>query len=438
MYVHVTNRFRKSSIFSVFCKKTFVTTSQSSSYEHQYLANKCNINDFKQLLEVENDKMHTNDYPYANEIKSGVVIYDNNNIPYDNQNERKQIQAEMCKAFIQGSGIVVIKNSIETDIVDNVTKTFLNILENEKLNGKNQKDHFGKEGANGRIWNALEKLAVEDPHGFTKYYSSNAIHLVSNAYLGPSYQMTSQINLVYPGGEAQQAHRDYHLGFQGNDVIEQFPSHVHQLCSQLTLQGAVAHCDMPLISGPTEYLPHSHKYKYGYLAYRIDEFQTYFKNNFIQLPLNKGDSIFFNPAVFHAAGSNTSNDINRMANLLQVSSAFGRPMETVDRLNMISNIYPTLLKIVVAGSEEEENGWTKEKTKNVIASVADGYSFPTNLDTDPPIETTGLAPEPQAELMWKCIQNNCKWEEDAKEIFQSHWKKKRSGLDVDDGSKNNV
>ena len=26
--------------------------------------------------------------------------------------------------------------------------------------------------------------------------------------------MTAQINLVHPGGSAQQAHRDYHLGFQ--------------------------------------------------------------------------------------------------------------------------------------------------------------------------------------------------------------------------------
>ena len=142
------------------------------------------------------------------------------------------------------------------------------------------KDKFGKKTSLDYLFKKYETDKSNVGHGFTKYYSSNAIHLVSNAYLGPSYQMTSQINLVYPGGEAQQAHRDYHLGFQGNDVIEQFPSHVHQLCSQLTLQGAVAHCDMPLISGPTEYLPHSHKYKYGYLAYRIDEFQTYFKTGF--------------------------------------------------------------------------------------------------------------------------------------------------------------
>jgi len=48
--------------------------------------------------------------------------------------------------------------------------------------------------------------------------------------------------------------------------------------------------------------------------------------------LSKGDGIFFNPALLHAAGHNRSADIRRMANLLQVSSAIGRCMETVDRV----------------------------------------------------------------------------------------------------------
>ena len=44
--------------------------------------------------------------------------------------------------------------------------------------------------------------------------------------------------------------------------------------------------------------------------------------------------MFFNPALFHAAGANHTTDVNRMANLLQVSSAFGRAMEAVDRGRM--------------------------------------------------------------------------------------------------------
>ena len=62
----------------------------------------------------------------------------------------------------------------------------------------------------------------------------------------------------------------------------------------------------------------------------------------MQLPLAKGDAAFFNPALFHAAGTNRSKDIRRMANLLQVSSAFGRAMESMDRTRMSATLYPAL------------------------------------------------------------------------------------------------
>lgn len=157
----------------------------------------------------------------------------------------------------------------------------------------------------------------------------------------------------------------------------------------LTLQGAVAHVDMPVESGPTRYLPHSQKYAHGYVAYRRPEFQEYFRAHHIQLPLAKGDAVFFNPALFHAAGSNHSPDIKRMANLLQISSAFGRAMETVDRSRVVAAIYPALLAA--------REGLGPQGVANVIAASAEGYSFPTNLDRDQPIG--GLAPPTQAELV---------------------------------------
>ncbi|MEV4709049.1 phytanoyl-CoA dioxygenase family protein [Actinoplanes sp. NPDC049316] len=39
------------------------------------------------------------------------------------------------------------------------------------------------------------------------------------------------------------------------------------------------------------------------------------EGNHVQLPLTKGDAAFFNPAVFHGAGTNRSTDVKRMANL---------------------------------------------------------------------------------------------------------------------------
>jgi ectoine hydroxylase-related dioxygenase (phytanoyl-CoA dioxygenase family) len=165
---------------------------------------------------------------------------------------------------------------------------------------------------------------------------------------------------------------------------------VHRLSPVLTLQGAVAHTDMPLESGPTKYLPHSQKYEPGYLAWRRPEFREHFEANFVALPLAKGDAAFFNPALFHAAGTNRSADIRRMANLLQVSSAFGRAMESVDREKMSNAVFPALLEAKAAGAEEQA-------LRNAVAACAEGYSFPTNLDRDQPVD--GLVPPSQASIV---------------------------------------
>jgi ectoine hydroxylase-related dioxygenase (phytanoyl-CoA dioxygenase family) len=202
------------------------------------------------------------------------------------------------------------------------------------------------------------------------------------------------VNVVNPGGQAQTAHRDYHLGFQDNDVVERYPAHVHRLSPVLTLQGAVAHTDMPIETGPTQYLPHSQKYEPGYLAWRRPEFREHFEATFVQLPLAKGDAAFFNPALFHAAGTNRSADIRRMANLLQVSSAFGRTMESVDREKMCNAVFPALLAAQAAGADAQS-------LANAVAACGDGYSFPTNLDRDQPVD--GLAPETQAQLLARAV-----------------------------------
>jgi ectoine hydroxylase-related dioxygenase (phytanoyl-CoA dioxygenase family) len=207
--------------------------------------------------------------------------------------------------------------------------------------------------------------------------------------------MTSQVNVVRPGGQAQQAHRDYHLGFQTVEQAEHYPAHVHAMSSFLTLQGAVAHSDMPVESGPTKLLPFSQRYAQGYLAWRRQDFRDYFETHYVQLPLDKGDALFFNPALFHAAGSNRTTSVQRMANLLQISSAYGRAMESLNRAKMCESLYPVLLDAM------REQSITSEEADAVIASCAEGYPFPTNLDRDPPLG--GLAPESQQGLFHRAL-----------------------------------
>jgi ectoine hydroxylase-related dioxygenase (phytanoyl-CoA dioxygenase family) len=113
----------------------------------------------------------------------------------------------------------------------------------------------------------------------------------------------------------------------------------------------------------------------------------------VQLPLSKGDALFFNPALFHAGGSNQSANVQRMVNLLQISSAFGRAMEAVDRDAMVRHAYGALRAAATHMSADD--------LAAAVAATAEGYSFPTNLDTDPPIG--GNAPQTQADILWRAL-----------------------------------
>ncbi|GHA66354.1 phytanoyl-CoA dioxygenase [Streptomyces tauricus] len=350
----------------------------------------CDLDGFRELVERGTDPA---DHPYAAAVEHNVPLYDSESLRAEVRTPegRRNVQAELVRALADGPGIVVFKGAFpDRGVLDRATGVFDALIAEQRASGAVAGDHFAKPGANDRVWNALEKAALLDPEAFADYYANDILALVSHAWLGPGYQVTSQINVVNPGGAAQTVHRDYHLGFLSNEVAAAYPAHVHRLSPVLTLQGAVAHCDMPVESGPTMYLPHSQKYEPGYLAWRLPEFHAYFEAHHVQLPLAAGDAVFFNPALFHAAGHNTSADIRRMANLLQVSSAFGRAMESVDREAVSNAVYPVLLARAGEGAGRE---WLDA----VIASSAEGYAFPTNLDSDPPVG--GLALASQADLV---------------------------------------
>jgi ectoine hydroxylase-related dioxygenase (phytanoyl-CoA dioxygenase family) len=370
------------------------SATRRTSQPAQLRAADCDLADFVPLVEQTPDPA---DYPLATEVVDRVLVYDAERLRAEvaRPDGEDAVSAELVRAFTDGPGVVAIRGAFpDPVVVDRATAAFDAMIADEKAAGGAKGDHFAKAGANDRVWNALEKLALRDPGTFVDYYANDVIALVSRAWLGPGYQVTSQVNVVRPGGQAQDPHRDYHLGFLENDVVERYPTHVHLLSPVLTLQGAVAHSDMPVESGPTMYLPYSHQYAPGYLAWRLPEFRDHFQSHYVQLALAKGDAVFFNPALFHGAGTNVSADIQRVANLLQVSSAFGRAMETVDRNRVLRAIYPVLLERRAAGMPEEA-------LARALASAAEGYPFPTNLDLDQPVG--GMTPASQAELAARAL-----------------------------------
>jgi ectoine hydroxylase-related dioxygenase (phytanoyl-CoA dioxygenase family) len=66
-------------------------------------------------------------------------------------------------------------------------------------------------------------------------------------------------------------------------------------------------------------------------------------------------------------------------------------METVDRGRMARAVFPVL-----------RQGRAGIDVANVIAATAEGYSFPTNLDRNPPIG--GLAPKTQADYLAQAVR----------------------------------
>ncbi|MCP4386362.1 MAG: phytanoyl-CoA dioxygenase [Hyphomicrobiales bacterium] len=349
----------------------------------------CSIEDFEKLLD---DRSSWAGAPNAVTIEQGIPIYDAVEIGklVDDSAAIAALMSEWASTLLDGPGIVAFKRAIpDAALLDEATDVLNRIIEEERKTNAGG-DHFAKTGANSRMWNAHEKLCMASPEVFARYNANDVIPLISRSWLGPHYQLTAQVNVVRPGGEAQTPHRDYHMGFQSFDELRQYPAHVHRLSPALTLQGAIAHCDMPVESGPTKLLPYSQRYLPGYFATNLPAFQAYFEKRHAQVPLEKGDMVFFNPAVFHAAGANRTTDIHRFANLVQIGSCYGRSTEIVDRGRISSTLYPILSAMKKSGALSER------QIENVIAASADGYPFPANLDNDSP--TSGMAPPSQQDL----------------------------------------
>ncbi|KAF1969640.1 PhyH-domain-containing protein [Bimuria novae-zelandiae CBS 107.79] len=336
-------------------------------------------------------------YPLAASIEANVPTYELPDFSALSAAQRSALQDEWYHILLSGPGVFVTKRLYKDNtLLERVNTAYSSIIDEEKKRSGKRGDHFAGSGANDRIWNSVSKHCLQDADSFLEYYSNPWLPLISSAWLGPHHRLTAQVNIVKPGAQAQISHRDYHIGFQDNESCAKFPKALQVASQFLTLQGAVAHSDMPLDSGPTRLLPFSQKFEEGYMAYRIPVFQEYFLAKYVSVPLDQGDGLFFNPALFHAAGRNDSADIMRSANLLQISSAFGKPMEMIDTYPLVGATWDAL-------RERYEKEGLSDEVKAFVSNVAEGYPFPTNLDRRVP-ETAGMAPESEQDLLLRALE----------------------------------
>ena len=367
-------------------------------------------------------------YPLACEIISNIPIYDLASLEQSlTSTTLSSLQDEWHHILHEGPGVYVLRSMYakQTQTLAATNDAFNAIIAREKTSSIKKGDHFAAGGTNDRIWNSFSKHALQDPHSFVDYYSNPWLAAVSESWLGPAYRITAQVNAVHPGGAAQDTHRDYHLGFQEEEAASRFPAATHIASQFLTLQGAVAHTDMPVQSGPTRFLPFSQTFRAGYLAWRKDEFKRFFQDEYVALPLRLGDGVFFNPALFHAAGANEMGDgFRRVANLLQVSSAFGKPMEMVDSLPVVKGIWELMRERYrvaggVAGRLDPEGCKEQRELRALVQAVAEGYPFPTNLDQRPPAPS-GMAPESEQDIVLRGLEEGWDTEEIVAALEKMH------------------
>ena len=206
----------------------------------------CSLEEFRAHVEQRTDP---SDCRHAADIVSNIPVYDGVQIAKDLKDDADwlPVMAEWNRVWAKGPGIVLVRRGLaDIGLLDAVTDKLNEIIHEEAIGNGGKGDHFAAAGANSRVWNSHEKLCMKSPELFARYNANEFTRRLSEAWLGSGYQITAQANVVRPGGKAQIAHRDYHMGFQSEKSLLGYPATQHALSTHLTLQGAVAHTDMPV------------------------------------------------------------------------------------------------------------------------------------------------------------------------------------------------
>jgi hypothetical protein len=143
----------------------------------------CRLDDFRALVGQRTDLA---EYPLAETVEENVLIYGEDLTRQISTSEgRRQAQAELARALLDGPGIVVITGAFtDTSVIDRATAAFEMMIAEQKVGNSTAGDHFAKPGANDRIWGALDKLALRAPAVFADYYANDIIAVISEAWLG--------------------------------------------------------------------------------------------------------------------------------------------------------------------------------------------------------------------------------------------------------------
>ena len=276
-----------------------------------------------------------------------------------------------------GPGIAVFRGAFEHDVVDRVSEVFEKVIADEKAAGQGGRRPLRDPGANDRVWNALEKLAVADPEAFVDYYANDVLALASDRVARP------RLPGDQPGQRGQPRRRRPDRaprlppGLPEPEDLGRVPGARARLSPMLTLQGAVAHCDMPVESGPTLYLPHSQKYPTATSPTGCPSSRSTSSPTTCSCPSPRGRRVLQPRAVprrRHQPHLRRAPHGQPAAGVVAVRARDGdrRPASVVEA------VYPAL-------SSPQGVRVSPARPGDVVAASAEGYAFPTNLDRDQPV-----------------------------------------------------
>ena len=163
-----------------------------------YNPDDCNLSDFREILDQD---LAVESVPNAAEIENNIPIYDIKALHkvFQSKELRIELMAEWAWVLRESSGAIVLRGAYQdTSAIDEATELYQKIIASEKLNSGGGADHFATAGANDRIWNSLQKLCETSPDVFLRYFANVPIQTACEAWLGPNYQMTAQVNLGTP------------------------------------------------------------------------------------------------------------------------------------------------------------------------------------------------------------------------------------------------
>ena len=209
-----------------------MTALEASTPDRIWLsAGDCRLDEFAALRRLHTDP---GDYPFAAGVDRDVLIYDGEQLRrevIDDPARGRALQAEWVAAMLDGPGMVVFKRAFE----DHHRRR-----PGDRRVRRDDRRRSGpravppattsrKPGANDRVWNALEKLALRAPGGVRRRTTpTTSSRWSAKAWLGPATRSPRRSTSSTRVARRRIPHRDYHLGFLTDEVAEQYPAHVHR------------------------------------------------------------------------------------------------------------------------------------------------------------------------------------------------------------------